>query len=65
MSGGYEYLMRITLADAESEAPADRLDFTRRRPSLATAQALQRASAPPMDAADMAQLKAKRRPRAA
>lgn len=55
---------KITLADAETER--DQLfDRPAREPSPATAAALKRAVAPPLSADDLAQLKARRRPRGA
>lgn len=61
----YADLPRITLADAEREPAHERLSFDRRPPSPATAEAMRRASAPPLDAADLAKMKQRRRPRAA
>lgn len=55
----------ITLADAESEPLAQRLSFERRTPSPETAAMLRKVEQPELLAADVAQMRAKRRPRAA
>jgi hypothetical protein len=60
----YARLGPITLEAAEQEPEHERLDFTRRPPSPATAAALRRAAKPELQASDMRAIKAKRRPEA-
>ena len=55
----------ITAESAEAEPLADRLDFTKRPPSPETAALLRKVEQPELLAADVAQLRAKKRPRAA
>jgi hypothetical protein len=62
MSNTYARLGPITLEAAEQEPEHERLDFTRRPPSPATAAALRRAARPELLAEDVARIKAGRRP---
>jgi hypothetical protein len=61
----YAELRYISQEAAEREPEHARLSFDRRTPNPATAAALRRAAKPELLAEDLAQMKAKRRPRAA